>query len=88
MVKSPPGCHSDNFNESQTYGNDESNQEEQTATDDKLPQNVERSNRDMTAAQNISRHHFAPITSTRQKSKQEIRMALQALYSEAIGTHD
>ena len=79
------------FNKSQTYDNDENNQEEQTATDDKLPQNVEQSNRDMTAAQtedNISRHHFAPITSTRQKSKQEIRMALEALYSEAIGTHD
>ena len=77
------------FNKSQTYSNDENSQEVLTATDDKLPQNAKQSNRDMTVVEteaDTSRHHSEPITSTRQKSKQEIRRALEALYSEAIGT--
>ena len=77
------------FNKSQTYSNDESSQEDRTAADDKLPQNAKRLNRDMNAVQtedDTSRHQFASITPTRQKSKQEMRRALEALYSEAIGT--
>ena len=77
------------FNKSQTYRNDKSSQEDRTAADDKLPQNAIRLNRDMNAVQtedDASRHQFVSITPTKQRSKLEIRRALEALYAEAIGT--
>ena len=91
---SPPS-----LNESQNYSTNEINQDKRTATDDELPQKAKPS-RDMTAVQtedNASKEgppalrdtivssRSTSITSTRMKSKQEIRMALNALYSEAIG---
>ena len=77
------------FNKSKTYSNDKSSKEDRTAADDKLPQNAIRLNRDMNAVQtedDTSRQQIASITPTKQRSKLEIRRALEALYAEAIGT--
>ena len=87
--ESPPLIH-----ESQTYGNNES-KKEKAATYDKLPQKAKPS-RDMTAmhTEDTTSKTSPPaldapsrsvaITSTRLKSKHDIRMALNALFSEAV----
>ena len=89
--ESPPLIH-----ESQTYDNNESKQEEKAATYDKLPQKAKLS-RDMTAmhTEDTTSKTSPPaldapsrsvaITSTRLKSEHDIRMALNALFSEAVG---
>ena len=76
------------LNKSQTYSNDKSSQEKPIGADDKFPQNAKRLNTDRTAVQiddHTSRQQLPSITPTRQKSKQDIRRTLNALYSEAIG---